>query len=181
MLPVWILLLNEDERNKLEWLFNDFGKQMRAIAARFLKTQEDIEDAVSDSFLKIADNMYMLEGLSIDDVHAFCFVVTRNAAIDIRRKNTKRNTVFTELKEEITPAPLDIFEQYERKEIEQYLTKLPEEQKEALWLRYHIGIKVEEIARIQGVKPITVYKRCDNGKAKVRAMMKADEKHANKV
>lgn len=179
MLPVWILLLDEEDRNKLERLYNDYAKQMRAVACSILNTKEDIEDAVSDAFLKIADNMDSLEGRTIDEVHAFCVVVTKNAARDIRRKNTKRNKVFTELNEEITSTSLDIFEQYELQEIRQFLMKLPEDLQEAVWMRHVIGIPVKQIARIQNVAEITVYKRIENGKIKLLKMLEAENKNAD--
>ena len=179
MLPVWILLLNEDERNKLERLYNDYAKQMRAVACSILNTKEDIEDAVGDAFLKIADNMDRLENRTIDEVHAFCVVVTKNAAKDIRRKNTKRQKVFTGLDEETTPAPLDIFEQYELQEIKQYLLKLPEELQEAIWMYHLMGITVKQIARIQNVAEITVYKRIERGRSRLHEMLEANDKNAD--
>lgn len=179
MLPVWILLLNDDDRNKLARLYNDYAAQMKAIAGAILKTREDIEDAVGDAFLKIADNMYKLENRTLDEVHAFCVVVTKNAAKDIRRKNTKHNKVFTELNEEITPAPIDIFEQYELLEIRQYLLKLPEELQEAVWMYHMMDIAVKQIARIQNVAEVTVYKRLKRGRARLFEMLEADDKNAD--
>lgn len=175
MLPVWILTLDVEERNKLEKLYNDYAKQMRAIAGTVLQTQQDIEDAVSDAFVHIADNMDKLENRDLKDVHAFCVVVAKNAARDVRRKNTRRNTVFTELNDDITAAPLDIIEQYELSEIRKYLLELPEMLQEVLWLYHFMHIPVKNIAGIQKVKPVTVYKRIERGQQSLLKMMKAGD------
>ena len=179
MIPVWILLLDEDERNKLEILYRDYSKQMEAIASLILEKREDIDDAVSDAFIHIADNMDKIENRSLRDVHAFCAVVTKNAARDIRRKNKKIKEVFTEFNEDITPEPLDMIEQYELEEIKKYLLELPEELKDVLWLYHFIGISVKEIAKIQGVKSVTVYKRIERGHRLLLEKLKAGDVDAD--
>lgn len=150
--------LNADRRELLERLYEEFSDRMYKIAFSILHSQQDAEDAVAEAFLKIANNLDKLKDRPGRDIQGFCAVVTQNTAKDFRRKNSLRDGLFTELNEDISAmkSELDLCEVSELKEA---IRLLNDDQKQALLLYYIYGLTVKNIADIQNVAAITVYKR----------------------
>ena len=48
---------DDDDREKFEIIYNEYRKRMVSTAYSILRNHEDAEDAVHDTFIKIARNM----------------------------------------------------------------------------------------------------------------------------
>lgn len=66
------LIDNDDDRTKFEILYNKYRKRMVYTAYSVLGNNEDAEDAVHDTFIKIARNMNLLAILNQTKRYPMC-------------------------------------------------------------------------------------------------------------
>lgn len=85
------LIDNDDDRAKFEILYNKYRKRMVSIAFSVLKNKEDAEDAVHDTFIKIARNMQSIGEPDSSETLSYVLKATKNNAINLSQKNATRN------------------------------------------------------------------------------------------
>ena len=83
--------------NQFEQLYIKYKQDMYAVAYGILKNKEDAEDAVHQSFLKIADNFSKVSQIPCHELKAYIVIICRNTAINIYRQNQNRAEHSTEL------------------------------------------------------------------------------------
>jgi RNA polymerase sigma-70 factor (ECF subfamily) len=100
VLAIYLSIIDtEEEKNQFEHLYTTYKQNMYAIAYDVLKNKEDAEDAVHQSFLKIADNFTKVLQIFCNEIKAYVVIISRNTAIDMYRQNKNRATHTTELNE----------------------------------------------------------------------------------
>lgn len=67
-------------------LFRKYSALMYDVAFSILHQTQNAEDAVQDAFLKIMQNEALLDSRSEQELRALVIVITRNAALNMRRK-----------------------------------------------------------------------------------------------
>lgn len=68
MLAIYLSMLEtNEEKNQFEQLYIKYKQDMYAVAYGILKNKEDAEDAVHQSFLKIADNFSKVSQIPCQD------------------------------------------------------------------------------------------------------------------
>ncbi len=82
---------DDDDKKKFEMLYNLYGKRMARVAFSVLKNKEDAEDAVQDTFVKIARNMRSIGEPNSTETLSYVLKATKNTAINLSQKNTIRN------------------------------------------------------------------------------------------
>lgn len=82
---------DDDDRAKFEILYNEYRKRMVYIAYSVLGNNEDAEDAVHDTFIKIARNMNSIGDPKSNEALSYILKATKNTAINLSKKNTTRN------------------------------------------------------------------------------------------
>lgn len=85
------LIDNDDDRAKFEILYSEYRKRMVYIAYSVLRNSEDAEDAVHDTFIKIARNMNSIGDPKSNETLSYVLKATKNTAINLSKKNVKRN------------------------------------------------------------------------------------------
>lgn len=98
MLAIYLSMLEtNEEKNQFEQLYIKYKQDMYAVAYGILKNKEDAEDAVHQSFLKIADNFSKVSQIPCHELKAYIVIICRNTAINIYRQNQNRAEHSTEL------------------------------------------------------------------------------------
>ena len=98
MLAIYLSMLEtNEEKNQFEQLYIKYKQDMYAVAYGILKNKEDAEDAVHQSFLKIADNFSKVSQIPCHELKAYIVIICRNTAINIYRQNQNRAKHSTEL------------------------------------------------------------------------------------
>ncbi|MCD8016658.1 MAG: RNA polymerase sigma factor [Oscillospiraceae bacterium] len=169
------LIPSEDGRSKFERLYDTYRQTMYYAAFRILRHERDAEDAVHEAFLRVAVN---LEKINEEDCHktrAFLVIITRNAAIDIYRRNKRERAGSYE---ELEPYIADGRAPEAGAELTEALAKLPPDYSAVLLLKYAQGYSDGEIAEILGIKPDNMRKRISRAKTRLGEILGEEDDEA---
>ncbi len=94
------LIENQEDKDKFEFIYNNYRHIMLYAAREKLKDAHLAEDAVQEAFIKITK---IISKISIEDrnkLRRFVVIIVRHKSIDIIRKNSKiKNTAFEDILE----------------------------------------------------------------------------------
>lgn len=148
---------------KFEAMYNEYGEYAYIIAYNILKSKHAAEDAVQDAFGKVWNN---LDSFDKDNAKKKIGAYTRNAAIDIYRKNKTENTTLDEWEQSAInfETPGDIVASHENIEkIYKEMKNLGNKYTDVIVLKYVCGYFPEEIADAMQLNVKTVYTRLSRG------------------
>ncbi len=146
---------NEHEpRALLDQLYQAHARALLAYLAARLPSLADAEDALADVFLKAM----RLTDMGDMPGAGWLFTVARRAVADFYRERSRAlaHEGVSQETAELTPAAEHaepehaVLRAEERRELRQLLARLPEEQRDALALRFAGGLRSSEIATITG-------------------------------
>lgn len=148
-----IAMLEGREEAVLKLIEQEYGNYIKTIAFRVVHREEDVEECLNDSLLKIWNTIPPLVPQSFK---AYLGTVARNIALDTYRKehSEKRKGEFSELLEELQQCqqenPESIAEQQEiSRSIDKYLGKVSKEKRFLFLARYYYGYSIEELCKKQ--------------------------------
>ena len=99
---------SEEERSFVEELYNRYHTKMLAICMGILKNQADAEDAVTDTFVRIIDNLEKFTEVEKDKLPGLIAVCTKNVALNAYQKKSRQyaretsSTVYDDEDEAVT-------------------------------------------------------------------------------
>lgn len=167
MLALYMAFVDDEtDKTKFEILYYAYRDRMYVTAESVLHNRQDAEDAVHDTFLKIARNMK-----SIDDPHSqrtlsYVLKATKNTAINLLHKNKAKTTVNFEDMDELSDADflenLNITENYQR--IVHAILDLDDTYKDVLFFHFVQEMKIDQVAELLGRKKSTVKQQLVRGK-----------------
>lgn len=165
----FLAALIDDDADKLtfEHIYEVYRLRMLHIALGILKNQQDAEDAVQETLLKIARTIRSVPSDNEKILNAYVYTAIRNTALSmLGAKENRKQTV--EL-EEVTLSggkdPFEVITQMESYEILQNLIQaLPEQYRDVLMLRYAVGLKPKQIGVLLGRKTPTVQQQLTRAK-----------------
>lgn len=159
------MLDSDEDKSRFEVLYNLYRQSMYAIAYGILHNEFDAEDAVHESFLKIANHFEKIEEIKCPKTKAFIVIIVKNTSIDIynRNKKTAENTIFID---DMCNRVIDekAFEDIDYQLLLNKIDELPETFKDILYLRYVNGFFVEDTARLLNISVDAAYKRIQRAK-----------------
>ena len=161
MLPIFLAIENDSERELAEQLFLAYKSKMYNIAYSILHNNEDAEDSVMDAVYKIAKNISMFCGIDRNKTESLIVIIIRNTAINRYHYNQHRvHTPIEELDNVLydeTPSPMDLVieaEQYE--ELLNKIRSLEPIYRDVILLKYLYDYDNGTIASLTGVAEATV-------------------------
>lgn len=138
--------------------------------ARHLPTVEDAKDATQDVFLKLAKTQAVYN--SREKPLAYLYTCARNTCADIMRR-TRPVSSLDEIDAERVPDPSQ--ERYPQDLImADALSRLPEDEREVLELRYGQDLKMAEVSAILGKSRFALYRIERRALNELRRMMGDD-------
>jgi len=171
---------DEKQRSDVEQIWNLYGKIMLAKAYGILGNMQDAEDAVQEAFLRISKNAENFSEPKSPDTIALVSIYTRNVAINLYRRNKKRNELFGndgDLDNVISAAAEseDIAQLIVNDEtveiVRRAINLLDEPYKDVILLKYYYHKKNIEIAEVLGVDANTVNGRVFRAKKKLKELI----------
>ncbi len=171
---------DEKQRSDVEQIWNLYGKIMLAKAFGILGNMQDAEDAVQEAFLRISKNAENFSEPKSPDTIALVSIYTRNVAINMYRRNKKRNELFGndgDLDNVISAAAEseDIAQLIVNDEtveiVRRAINMLDEPYKDVILLKYYYHKKNIEIAEVLGVDANTVNGRVFRAKKKLKELI----------
>lgn len=168
MLFLYLAIIDdEDERAKFEKLYYNYRKRMVYEAYLVLHNNADAEDAVHDTFIKIARNMKSIGDPDSDKTLWYVLKAVKNTAINILHKNEKL-TNFSELGDVEKLSDESFFEQLgiseNYKEVVDAIRRLDDTYRDAMFYHFVSEMKISEIAELLGRKRSTVKQQLVRGK-----------------
>jgi RNA polymerase sigma-70 factor (ECF subfamily) len=154
-----MLSFQKGDREAFTHLYRKYKKPVYSFLVRQYVTPENAAELTQEIFLRAVQGASSFRhGAKFS---TWLFVITRNSAIDFLRKNKHRNHASLDeksrpearaLNEKIAtnrPAPdRESMATRLKKDLEQAIRSLPEEQREVFLLREYHGLRFDEIAQI---------------------------------
>lgn len=173
---IFLALINlpSNEKKFLEQIFKSQSKRMWLLSVDILKNKEMAEDAVQSSFTKIIEQVSLLmEFENQDKVNGYVYVVTKNMALSIIRKNKTHNHLNLEdyeygLTDKKTNVEDTVIANEEMEDIKQEIACLKAIYKDAIYLKYFLHLDYLEIADIMQITVENARMRVYTGLQKVR-------------
>ena len=151
-----------------------YGPMMYRAAFKILRSNEDAEEIVQDTLLKLYKNN------TVPDINdklaaAKLTVAVKNMALNYALKLGKLKTVSYEelirLSAENDNGLFDTYSVVEKVALQQCTEKLSPLQREYIQLRYVHDFNIKEIAKLKGKSEKSVYATLERALARLRAMM----------
>lgn len=154
MLSFYLSLVEtEAEQDLVTRLYNMYERKMYTIAFGILKNKQDAEDAVSESFIKLINNLDKIFDINSSKCKGFITIVVKNTAIDIYNKRKK--DIHSDIDEayDLSGGTVedDFLKSFDCETIHNAVNMLKEEYKQALTLKYFYDMKIDAIAKIIGI------------------------------
>ena len=179
MLPIVILLMPPGPaRDFMAGLWNTYKEFMLSIALKSLRkpaNKADAEDIVSDSIVRLCNNVKTLQNLNEYQLQAYIFKTVLTNAIKFCKKKYGISTVDIDI--------IDLFESQNndwenhiqlKEELEFVLScihRLPPKERDVITLKYKIELTNEEIAEIIGVSKDSVRQYLKRARDRLKKMI----------
>ena len=150
------------DKTQLEIWYRTQFRTVWNICLSFLKNPADTEDAVQESFLRLA----RAETLFRDEEHVKAWLIhtAKNVCRDELRRHRRQELPLEEARNAASQAP----------EIDETLAAvraLPEKYRAAIYLFYYEGLSVERISRLLDRKESTVRSDLRRGRAQLKTLL----------
>lgn len=166
---------SDTERVRFELLYERYKGMMFRIASAFFPDQQDAEDAVHQSFLRIIEHLDRIGTADSPETRSYITAVCRTCSIDLLRK--KRRETPTDAAEffEADPPP------YPGEDpLADAFGRLAPQDRELLLMRYHLGYRNAEIAGKLHIRNDAVRKRLQYARARLKALLEEADENAEK-
>ena len=157
------VLKTEEQRNEFAEFYKKNKNRLYRIAYSKLHDRESSEDAVQETFLRLAKNYKKFFGLKDNERVTFANVVARNVAVDMYKKASKIDII--ELSENITdddsenPSEDELLYKFTKEKLIEFVRELPHLQRDVLYLRAVHGMTIQEISAKLSVSEDVVRQR----------------------
>ena len=186
MLLYAALIDDPQEQRRFVSIYENYRKQMYAVAINVLHDPELAEDAVHNAFLGIASSMKCVPKGTDDSVRAYVLVCAKNAARRVLAKELRQRDLTNSLIELPLDAP-SAYEEFEQSEDYDRLVKairrLSPIYRDVLLMHYVYELRLDEIAARLERKKGTVKQQLERGKKQLLELYRkegaSDEKAVN--
>lgn len=175
---IYLMMIDaEEDKQKFVILYETYRHLMMKVALNVLKDTFLAEDAVHESFIKIAKNMEKIGEIDATATKRYLLTITKNATIAIYRKRNhqfQREIYVDELEEcnvPVTYAETDVDDG-----ILDILRCLPVKYRDVFLLKYSGNMDNDEIAKVLNITEGTIRQRLSRGKIMIQeALIKREE------
>ena len=177
-MPTFYLLFvyEEEDEPQFERLYNKYEKILIEKSYYILKNQNDVEDALQESWIAIARNMHVLRDLDTENTEIYIFKIVKNKSINIYRKKKRIEYDYDSNVLENIPADTDIPSEYatseEFKAALSCLHGMNHCYRDVLTLYFAYDEKPAQIAETLGRPLETVKSQLQRGKQILREALK---------
>ena len=167
ILPMIMMVENEEERSFLTKLFEDYYGNVYETCYKILKNHHNAEEAASDVFIMIIDKVKYFREICESDLPGLIYICSRNMAINHYRKLSNRSAreisstyypndeestggecIFVDTSVDVEQTVIDHdFLQY----VKTLIKSLPDDQQVVIMLKYFYNFRNNEIADIMGI------------------------------
>ena len=168
------------EHAAFETLISRHRRQVASVAARFLTSREDVEDAVQETFLRAYRQLFRFRGEC--GIRAWLVAIVVNVCRNKRRGFWRWRELLGRHAPSLAPAPDDPRSEAEsrlaRGELEHAVNELPETLRLPFILRFYEELSGAEIAAALGWNESTVWSRIYAAQRALRRKLEGPDRHA---
>lgn len=165
MLPLFVTIPDDHQRSFMEGLYLEYRSAMFSAAYDVIQKQQDTEDIIHDTLLKLMEKIPLLMSFDCFTLHAYIVISVRRTAIDVLRRRGRQGELFYEENSFLDTLASDdcqvdeaLIREAEVRQLHTALDTLKQRQRDLLNMRYFLNLSDEEIAETYGLKPASV--RC---------------------
>ena len=166
-------LETDEEKDIFERIYRDNAQDMYAVAYAVLHNREDAEDAVHQSFLKIADNLTKISQMPCHEMRAYIVMISRNTAINmynVNKRRAGRSETLSDAVDDIASYPPESYA-----ELVEAIKSLPQMYKDVLFLYCLQGFSAKETAKMLDITVANVRQRAARAKHMLREILEGGE------
>lgn len=161
--------LADGDRGSLELVYDVAAARLYGFALWATGSSDDASDVVADVFLKLAERRDQLG--SVRNPRSWLLTVTRRLTIDLARQRRRRPAEPLEAAAFLTAPSYDRDRRIDARRAGEFLARLPERQREVVYLRHFSNETFASIARITGVPTFTAASRYRLALRRLRHLM----------
>ena len=161
------MLETPEEKSKFEQLYLGYRNLMFYVANRILHNQQDSEDVVHDSFLKIIKIIKKIENPKCPQTRSLIVIITERTAIDLYRRHQKITESPLDEEQLCLPSSVEIETAEKKTDLALAVATLPPKYRAVLLLRYDHGFSETEVAQILSMSVDNVHKTIQRAKKKL--------------
>lgn len=154
--------MTESEKEYFSVMYENHSAAVYGVCLMYLKNKADAEEAVSESFVRLMENMPVLQ----NDAHAKAYLL--RTAVNICKNSLKsswrRQVVHDEDVMAYMTSP-------EEKSIMEEVLALPPKYRVIIYMHYYAGYTSREIADIMGLTQSAVLSRLSRGRQKLKDIL----------
>lgn len=156
----------DEEKSKFEDIYRTYRGLMYYVAFERMHHEQDAEDAVHHVFMKIAENIKIIEPVS-PRTKQFVVTMVNNHVTDVFRSRGRHPTAAFD-DESLSRLSTNTLEGEDL--LTECILKLPEQQRMVIWLKYVHGYNLHEIAKLLGISLSWAQKIDQRAKKKLEAL-----------
>ena len=143
----------DDDKELVSRLFETYRQRMYNLAYGILKNNHDAEDAVSNAFIRIMNNLHKISDPESSKTRGYVAIVTKNAAIDVY--NERKKHIHDDIDELNISSDQNmediIIDKYDREIVDEAIGRLNENYRNIHILRYYYDLSLNNIALSLGI------------------------------
>ena len=167
------LLETEEDRQLFTYLYKTHKQQMQFVANQVLHNHDLSEDAVHNAFTGVANNMKALHGRSKEDMKNYLLKASKNAAINMLKKENKQEEYYTVLEYDTTEDSVleELCTKMDREAIVNCISQIKEPYNTVLYCHFLMEMELKEIASALQKKPAAIRQQLSRGKKMLHTLL----------
>ena len=159
------MIESNEDKSKFEQIYHQYYRLMFYVARKFLRREQDAEDAVHHAFVKIAENITKISEPVCPKTKAYVVVIVENTCVDMLRKQQRREHV------PLTDEAVGFSVAYNGDDtLVKSILQLPPKQRQVILLKYHHGYSLAEIAGMLNMTLAAIIKTDQRAKKKLQEL-----------
>lgn len=178
MIAVITTIKTEDDRRKAEKIYELYSGTMLHIAISILHKTQLAEDAVSEAFIRIINNLEKIGEPNCNQTRGFVVIIVRNIAYDLLRHNKNHpeselydNNDYTDVKE---PVFEDVSAKEACDQISQAIAQLPKAYADIIYLKAVFEYSHQEIAELLNISDDNVKTRLHRARSALKKILSGE-------
>ena len=173
MIALYLSLIDTpSDKTKFILLYEKYRRLMHYTAKEILKSDKLAEEAVQVAFIRIAKNFNKINQIETAATKKFTVIITRNAALTMLQQEKKHTSDNIADYENTLHKNDTTFEKIKNNELIKNILKLPEIQRNIMYLYAIYGYSYREIANLLNIKESTARKNMQRAREALKIAMK---------
>lgn len=167
------LSLSVSQQDMLHRLYTEYASLMLKAAKSILKDDHKADDALSESFMRVLNNLNTIEHLAPNQVKKYMLIVAKNVCFNMLKKEKGVDNI-DELNLSVQSVENDVIGRDSENRVLAIVKSLPDIYRDAIYLNLVLDLSTKETAESLGISTENVRKRVWRGKRMLKEMLKKE-------